>query len=134
MDTCLSMYFQDFVEGHAFTRDLAEIGRVYCQYQQVMKHWASVLGHPVLLLPYEELVTDQGSWTRQPVSFCDLPWDDCCLSFHEQRQLVRTASSEQVRRPIYTSSLNRWRNYEQFLSPLKSPWLHMLADLIRHPV
>jgi hypothetical protein len=83
-----------------------------------MDHWHKVLPGHVLDLQYEELVTDTETQVRRLLEFCGLPWEEECLSFHENPRAVRTASSEQVRRPIYTSSMNRWRDYETHLGPL----------------
>ena len=120
LDTCVSIYFQNFVDGHEFGRDLREIGRVYNIYRQLMDHWRSVLEYPMLEVDYEELVADPETSSRRLIEFCGLPWDDQCLQFHDNDRLVMTASADQVRRPIYKTSIQRWKNYQAFLGPLIS--------------
>ena len=118
VDTCLSIYFQNFSEGHGFAYDLREIGKAYNLYLQMMEHWGKVLDYPILNINYEELVNNQESVTRRLLDFCDIAWDDKCLQFQDSERMVYTASSDQVRRPIYKSSLSRWKNYQAFLGPL----------------
>jgi hypothetical protein len=84
-----------------------------------MAHWKEVLSLPLLEVSYEKLVNDPESVTRQMLEFLELPWDDRCLRFYESDRTVITASSAQVRRPIYPSSVRRWKAYEEFLQPLK---------------
>lgn len=119
LDTCLSCYIQNFARGIHFSYDLANLGFYFRQYERIMAHWRSVLPSPLLEVPYEELVADQESWSRRIVDFCGLDWDPACLSFHEHDRTVRTASFWQVRQPIYSSSIGRWRHYEDHLGPLK---------------
>ena len=84
-----------------------------------MAHWREVLPVPVLDVQYEDMVADHETVSREMVKFCGLEWDDACIDFHKTDRKVKTASSWQVRQPIYTTSLARWRNYEPFLGPLK---------------
>lgn len=118
LDTCLSCYKQLFARGQPFTYDLMELGEYYLQYDRLMAHWHAVLPGRVLDVQYEDMVADQAGQTRRLLEYCGLPWEDACLQFHETERAIRTASSEQVRRPIYDSSLGIWRNYEQELAPL----------------
>jgi tetratricopeptide (TPR) repeat protein len=118
-DNCLSCYFQNFNTGHEYTYDLRSLGRVYRKYEQVAGHWAAVSSLPILQVKYEELVENQEEQTRRLLDFCGLEWDDRCLRFHETRRVVRTASYDQVRQPLYKRSAGRWRHYEKFLDPLK---------------
>src|ERR1700722_6976746 len=118
IDTCLSCYFHDFVSDNRFTNDLKTLGRFYRYYQRLMAHWEAVLPNPILQLPYEALVADQEGWTRKLVNFIGLPWDERCLAFHQNERPVYTYSLWQVRQPIYTSSIERWRLYEKHLDPL----------------
>ncbi len=120
MDTCLSIYFQNFNEVHKFAKDLFNIGTHYHQYQRLMEHWSRVLTVPILDVHYEELVSNQESVTRRILEFCELDWDDKCLQFHNLKRKVDTASYDQVRQPLYTKSIARWRNYEPFLDDLKA--------------
>ena len=118
IDTCLSCYFHDFVSDNRFTNDLKTLGRFYRYYQRLMAHWEAVLPNPILQVPYEALVADQEGWTRKLVDFIGLPWDERCLAFHQNERPVYTYSLWQVRQPIYTSSIERWRLYEKHLDPL----------------
>ncbi len=120
LDNCLSCFFQNFTHGHEYTANLETLGAVYRQYEQVMAHWRSSITHPLLEVRYENLVADQETESRRLVEFCGLPWDERCLRFHETRRVVRTASYDQVRRPMYRDSLARHRHYEPFLGHLRS--------------
>jgi Flp pilus assembly protein TadD len=117
-DTCLSCYFQDFTRGHEYCYDLETLGAYYRQYQRLMAHWERVIDQPIHTIQYEELVADQETRTRRLLEFLDLPWDDGCLQFHYTRRLVQTASYDQVRQPLYTRSVGRWKNYEKYLHAL----------------
>jgi Flp pilus assembly protein TadD len=118
LDTCLSCYFQNFARGLSFSYDLGHLGLVYRQYERLMTHWRDVLPLPILDLRYEDLIADQEAASRRIVAFCDLPWDDSCLRFHEEERQVRTASFWQVRQPLYASSVGRWRAFAAHLGPL----------------
>jgi tetratricopeptide (TPR) repeat protein len=118
MDSCLSCYRQLFARGQTFTYDLTEIGEYFLQYQRMMDHWHAVLPGRVLTVQYEELVSDFDSQVRRLIDYCELPWEDACLNFHETDRPVRTASSEQVRQPIYQGAVGFWRRYEQHLDEL----------------
>lgn len=119
VDTCLSCYQQPFKSGNRFSYDLAELGRYYRAYAKLMSHWKSVLpAGRVLEMRYEDVVADIESQARRLVDHCGLPWDDACLSFHKAKRQVRTASVSQVRQPIYSSSVAKWRRYERHLQPL----------------
>jgi tetratricopeptide (TPR) repeat protein len=117
-DTCLSIYFQNFGPGHGYATDLANLGTYYVGYKRLMAHWRRALDLALLDVAYTDLVTETERVSRHMVEFLGLPWDDRCLDFHRSDRVVTTASHEQVRRPIYQSSLGRWRNYERFLGPL----------------
>jgi len=118
LDTCLSIYFQNFKDEHMYANDLAELGQYYCEYERLMKHWQQVIPLKMHELHYEELINEPESTTRQLIDFLGLEWDDSCLSFHKTPRAVKTASSWQARQPIYNKSMQRWRNYEPFLKPL----------------
>lgn len=117
-DVCLSCYFQNFATPNPFTTDLRHLGHYHREYERLMRHWAAVLPLPVFDLSYEELTADQEGVSRRMVAFCGLPWDDRCLRFNETQRAVRTASALQVRKPMYGSSVGRWKRYEPFLTPL----------------
>lgn len=118
LDSCLGCYKQLFFKGQSWTYDLFEIGQYYLQYQRIMDHWHEVLPGKVLDVHYEQLVMDQETQTRRILQYLGLPWEDQCLRFYETERAVNTASSEQVRQPIYTKALNFWRNYESQLGEL----------------
>jgi tetratricopeptide (TPR) repeat protein len=118
IDTCLSCFVQYFGKPHPFALDLAHLGHYYREYERLMAHWRRVLPVPVFELHYEELTADQEAVSRRLVEFCGLEWDERCLRFHETRRPVRTASTLQVRRPMYRTSVGRWKRYEAQLGPL----------------
>jgi len=118
MDTCLACYKQLFARGQSFTYDLEELGEYYLQYDRLMNHWDSVLPGRVLHVQYEDVVNDLESQVQRILEHCGLAWDDSCLRFFETKRAVRTASSEQVRKPLYRSSLNLWYKYKLQLSVL----------------
>jgi tetratricopeptide (TPR) repeat protein len=118
LDTCVSCFTQTF-RNMSFTLDLEHLGRYHRDYERLMAHWREVLPLPVLDVAYEELVADTGRVSRQLVEFCGLPWDERCLRFYENPRPVRTVSKLQVRRPVYGSSVGRWRRYAAHLAPLR---------------
>jgi tetratricopeptide (TPR) repeat protein len=118
LDTCLSCYFQDFAMSQPHAYDLTYLGLFYRDYERLMAHWKSVLTLPILDVSYEDLVNDQEDASRRLVEFCGLEWDDRCLQFHETRRSVATSSYDQVRRPIYNSSIKRWEKYRKHITPL----------------
>ena len=119
LDTCLSCFCKLFTTGHPFSYDLKELGRFHRLYQGLMAGWDRLLPAGTMLqLSYEGLVTDLEGGARRLVEHCGLPWDKACLSFHTTARPVRTASLAQVRQPIYSSSVGRWRRYEKELAPL----------------
>jgi tetratricopeptide (TPR) repeat protein len=126
VDSCFGSYKQLFASGQPFTYDLTELGEYYLQYQRLMEHWHRVLPGFVLDVHYEDVVSDLENEVRRLLDFSGLPFEEACLDFHETRRAVKTASSEQVRRPIYSSSVNTWRNYERHLGEL----LHILNPLL----
>jgi Flp pilus assembly protein TadD len=119
VDTCVSCFSKHFTDGQLHTYDLAELGRYYRHYQALMAHWHRVLPPGRILdVRYEDTVSDVESAARRIVAHCGLPWDPRCLDFHSTERPVRTASATQVRRPVYQSSVGRWRPHEAFLAPL----------------
>jgi tetratricopeptide (TPR) repeat protein len=120
LDICLSCYAMALMpHTHPFASDLRDLGVVYLDYERVMHHWREVLGIPMLEVPYEALVADQEPWSRRIIEFCGLDWDDRCLRFHEGARVVQTASYDQVTKPVYASSVARYRGFEPHLGPLK---------------
>jgi len=119
VDTCLSCFSILFGGDQPFTYDLGELGRYYHAYQQLMAHWRTVLPPGVMLdVQYETLVGDFEKEARRLVAHCGLEWDEACLDFHNTRRPVHTASSVQVRQPLYQSSIRRWRPAPEQLQPL----------------
>ena len=129
LDSCLGSYKQLFFKGQAFTYDLFELGQYYLQYQRIMDHWHEVLPGKVLDVRYEDMVHDQEGQTRRLLEHCGLEWEDQCLRFYETERAINTASSEQVRQPIYTKALNFWRNYEAELAELITILEPLLKDM-----
>lgn len=117
-DTCLSMYFQHFSATHAQAKNLEHLGLYYRQYLRVMQHWKNLLDLPLLEVRYEDLVTEQEQISRQLVDFIGLKWDERCLHYHQNGRTVETFSYYQVRQPIYSSSMGRWKNYQPYIAPL----------------
>jgi hypothetical protein len=121
IDTCLSIYFQNFGTVHAYANDLDDLAHYYGQYLRVMDHWRRVLPTGVLLdVPYEALVENPEHWSRAMIEHIALPWHARCLEFHATARMVSTFSKWQVRQPIHRASVARWRHYEKFLGPLWS--------------
>jgi tetratricopeptide (TPR) repeat protein len=119
VDNCLSIFKQNFKSIHKYAYDLEELGGHYRLYADLMLHWHEVLPEGFIFdLQYEEMVADQEGMSRKLLEFCGLPWDDNCLRFHETERAVRTASQSQVRKKIYSDSVELWRNYEKQLQPL----------------
>jgi tetratricopeptide (TPR) repeat protein len=119
LDTCLSCFAQDFEALPIWTNDLRAAGHVYKEYQRLMAHWHQVLPIEFLDFDYAAVVADVESAARRLIDFCGLDWEEGCLEFYRTQRIVKTASLEQVRRPIYDSSVGRWRKYERHLGPLR---------------
>jgi tetratricopeptide (TPR) repeat protein len=119
LDTCLSCFFHNFGGNNPFAYDLTHLGHFYRDYQRIMRHWREVLDIPMLDVVYEDLVMEQEAVSRRMVEFIGLDWNEACLQFHENKRVVLTMSNDQVRRPMYNSSVGRWRKHEKHLSPLK---------------
>jgi hypothetical protein len=119
VDTCLSCFSILFGGDQPHTYDLGELGRYYRAYQRLMEHWRAVLPLGVMLeVQYEALVGDFEPQARRIVAHCGLEWDDACLDFYKTQRPVHTASAVQVRRPVYQTSVGRWRPPEDLLRPL----------------
>jgi len=122
----LSLFKEHFARAQQFSYDLATIGRYYRLYAELMAHYDAVLPGRVHRVIYEHLVEDTEAEVRRLLEYCGLPFEEGCLAFHENRRAVSTASSEQVRRPIFRSGLDYWRHYEPWLGPLEAE----LGDLV----
>ena len=129
LDSCFGSYKQLFAAGQPFTYDLVELGEYYLQYQRLMDHWHQVLPGKVLDVHYEDVVADLEGQVRRVLGHCGLAFEESCLRFHETERSVKSASSEQVRKPLYSSSVNLWRRYEEHLGPLIETLAPLLATL-----
>ena len=118
VDTCVSCFAQNFYGPYAYTTRLSWLASFYRDYHRLTAHWHRVLPLAIHQVHYEELVAEPASQTRALVDFLGLAWDPACLSPHERRGVMDSASYAQVRRPIYRSSVERWRRYERHLGPL----------------
>jgi len=117
-DICLSCYFHRFTQGHPYAYDLADCGLRALEVERLSTHWLRVLPLEMLAIDYEELVADLEGESRRLIEFLGLDWEPACLDFHRTERPVFTASTWQVRQPLYTRSVGRWRCYEQHLGPL----------------
>jgi tetratricopeptide (TPR) repeat protein len=127
LDSCMGCFKQLFYKGQSFTYDLVELGEYYLEYERLMAHWNDIMPGKVLDIHYEQMVADQENQTRKLIEHCRLPWEDQVLRFYETDRAVITASSEQVRQPIYSKSVNSWRRFESHLKPL----IEVLEPLLR---
>ncbi len=119
MGCCFSGFKQLFAEGQEFTYGLEEIGHYYTDYVALMDHWDTVLPGKVLQVSYEAVVADLETQVRRLLDFSGLPFEEACVNFHATERAVRTASSEQVRQPIFTSGVDQWENFSSHLDPLR---------------
>ena len=118
-DTCLSSFTKLFAGELPFAYDLGELGRYYRAYERLMAHWHATLPEGAILkVQYEELVAHFAPQAQRIVEYCGLEWDDACLAFYDTPRRVQTLSNYEVRRPIYQSSVGRWKPYEPWLGPL----------------
>ena len=129
LDSCLGSYKQLFAQGQPFSYDLVELGEYYLEYDRLMRHWHDVLPGNVLDVHYEQVVADLEGQVARILNYCGLPWEDACLRFHETERAVKSASSEQVRQPIYSTSVNTWCHYERHLGPLIEVLEPVLTEL-----
>ena len=119
LDTCFSCYSKLFVNNLEFTCDLGELGRYYRAYESLMAHWRRVLPEGAMLeVQYEDLVADFEAQSKRIVEYCGLEWDERCLKFHESERPIYTVSVQQVRHPLFNSSVGRWRPYKEHLRVL----------------
>jgi predicted Zn-dependent protease len=117
---CFSNFKQHFARGQNFSYSLEDMGRYYRDYVELMAHFDAVLPGRVHRVIYENMVDDSEAEVRRLLDYCGLPFDERCLRFYENERAVRTASSEQVRRPIYREAVEHWKHYEPWLGPLKA--------------
>lgn len=131
MACCFSGFKQLFASGQEFTYGLEQIGRYYKEYVDLMDHWDTVLPGKILRVQYEDVVADTETQVHRILDYLGLPFEEACLEFHKTKRSVRTASSEQVRQPIFTSGLEQWRHFEPWLDPLKAA---LGPVLTRYPI
>ena len=119
MDTCFGGYRQLFNKGLGFCYDLGDLAATWRSYRLMIDTWQQLPGCDFHTLRYESLVGDLEGNLRELLAFCDLPWQNACLEFHRRQGPVKTASSEQVRQPLFSSGIGRWQRYAQYLAPLQ---------------
>ncbi len=119
LSCCFSGFKQHFARGQHFTYSLPEIGRYYRDYVELMAHFDAVLPGRVHRVIYEQMVADTEAEVRRLLAYCGLPFEEACLTFYRNQRAVRTASSEQVRQPIYQDAVDQWRHYDAWLDPLR---------------
>ncbi len=131
---CFSCFKQHFARGQSFTYDLEDLGHYYRDYVELMAHFDQMLPNRVHRVFYEDVIENTETQVRQLLSYCDLPFEEACLRFYENERAVRTASSEQVRQPIFREGLDHWRHYESWLEPLKASLGGVLSSYPQVPV
>jgi tetratricopeptide (TPR) repeat protein len=119
-DTCLSIYFHNFGSIHSYSHDLKSIANYYFAYQGIMSHWKNTLDLKIMDVKYEDLVSDMGQTVKNMIEYLDLEWDDNCMEYYKNKRTINTFSREQIRKPIYASSIDRWKNYKNHIAPLES--------------
>jgi hypothetical protein len=130
MACCFSGYKQNFAMGQRFTYSLEHIARYYRDYVELMAHFDRVIPGALHRVIYERMVEDTEREVRRLLQYCGLPFEESCLRFHENSRAVRTASAQQVRRPIFREGIDQWRHFEPWLDPLKES----LGDVLdRYP-
>jgi tetratricopeptide (TPR) repeat protein len=128
MACCFSNLKQLFAGGQEFTYSIDDIARYYRTYLELMRHWDRVLPGQILRIHHEDVVDDLEGNVRRILDFCGLEFEPQCVEFHKTERSVRTASSEQVRQPIFREGLDQWKHFEPWLEPLK----HALGDALNH--
>jgi tetratricopeptide (TPR) repeat protein len=118
LDTCYAIYKTLFKDAYPFSYTLEELGRYYLAYRSLVGHWERVMPGVIHTVSYEALVADVEGESRRLLAYCDLPWQEECLRFYENREASTTASASQVRQPVYSSSVGKWRHYQTQLQPL----------------
>ncbi len=117
-DICLSIYFRRINENHGYARKLEDLARFYKKYMQLMEHWQKVSSLQILNVRYENMVTDQKSESERIIKHIGLDWSDIVLDYHKSDRIIMTPSFHQASKPIYTSSMHRWKNYRKHIGPL----------------
>lgn len=133
MACCFSGFKQLFAEGQEFSYSLDDVGRYYRGYVDLMAHWDAMLPGKILRVQYEDVIDDLEKQVRRLLEFCELPFEPACVDFHKTERAVRTASSEQVRQPLFERGVDHWRAFEHRLEPLRAA-LADAADVTPQPV
>ena len=120
LDVCLSIYFQRFAQGHFYAYEFDDIAAYYSEYERLMRHWESVLPLEILDVQYEQVLDDLEYQSRRMLDYCKLDWEGACLAFYRSKRPVRTASSWQVRQPLYRTARARWKKFDSHLDRLKN--------------
>ena len=120
MDACFSCFKQYFARGQHFTYDLDDIARYYKDYERLMDFWKSIFSDSIYTIKYEDVINDPHNEVHSLLNYLELDFEDSCLNFYKSKRPVKTASSEQVRQPIYKSGLDYWLNYEGDLLTLRN--------------
>lgn len=128
MDCCLSNWEQDFGHNQPFSTDLRTLGQVYMQYRRITDYWAKLLPDRVRIVPYEDVVSNTETTMREALDFCGLPWEEDVLDHTSSKRAVNTASISQVRQPLYSSSVAKWRRYGPLLRPLAEEVTDLLTS------
>ena len=129
LDTCLAGFFAQYgTHGHSYSYNINDIAKYYLLYEKLMSHWSTVYGDRIHQIKYKDLILDHEASCRKMLAFCDLEWDDECLNFHQSKRKINTLSHEQVSKPIYTGSLDRWKNYEKHIDRLKKRLKPVIAN------
>ncbi|MDH3991218.1 MAG: sulfotransferase, partial [Gammaproteobacteria bacterium] len=118
LDTCLSIYQHPLSKAHSYAHDLEDLATYYLNYSRLMDHWHSLLPGSIYDMVYEKTVAELEPSVRALLAHCGLPYDEACLEFHRTNRVIKTPSASQVRKPIYSTSVNRWRRYAEQLRPL----------------
>jgi len=119
LDTCLSIYFHRFNAFHGYANQLDTLGCFFREYYKLMQHWIDVLDIEILSIQYEALAREPDKYIRNIINFCGLNWDNNCLLFHKNKRTVNTPSYDQVRKPMYTNAIDRWKHYDKHLASLR---------------
>ena len=128
MDTCYAVFKTLFGQAYPFSYDLDELATYFIAYRRLMDHWHAVMPGLILDVGYEDVVANTEDEARRLIEHCGLQWEPECLEFHKSSDATTTASAAQVRQPVYSSSVQKWRNYDEQLAPLKARL--KAADLI----
>jgi hypothetical protein len=118
MDTCYAVFKTLFINAYHFSYQLDELAEFYIAYRSTMAHWHDVLPGVIYDVSYEQLVADAATQSRRLLEWCGLPWEEGVLEFHRSRAASTTASTAQVRKPVYRTSVMKWRNFTQELDPV----------------